>query len=132
VNFSGYEIQEVDTTPVPNQGGGFGCIYSHSPAPGISEVASPSTLTIPAGFNESRIIVNYTITAAAQAKGFYTLSFREACPPLIPYSVGYGTSQLNASDFEGFFIASSCTIQLPLSQGEIVGYGGMGTIVLNP
>lgn len=127
INFSGSQILEVNASSI---GGGYS--YSYSPAPGISETATPSILTIPAGFNQSRIIVNYTITATAQAKGFYTLSYYEPCPGLIPFSVGYGTAQVNASDFEGFFIASSCSLQLPLSDGEIVGFGGMGTMALSP
>jgi hypothetical protein len=131
VNFSGFEIQEVNATPTPNQSAGSGYTYSYSPAPGISETATPGVLNIPAGFNKSRIIVNYTITTTAQAKGFYTLSFYEACPPLIPFSVGYGSAQVNASDFEGFFIASGCTVQAPLSDAQIVGFGAMGTIILS-
>lgn len=132
IDFSGFQILQVVATPVPNQGGESGYSYSYSPATGITETASPGVLTIPAGFNESQIIVNYTITSTLQARGFYTLSYYETCPPLIPFSVGYGTAQVNASDFPGFFLASSCTIQSVLSDPQIVGFGGMGTMVLSP
>ena len=125
INFSGSQILKVNASSIEG-----GYAYSYAPAPGITEKATPSILTIPAGFNKSRIIVNFTITATAQAKGFFALSYYEPCPGLIPFSIGYGTAQVNASDFEGFFIASSCSLQLPLSDGEIVGFGGMGTMIL--
>jgi hypothetical protein len=130
VNFSQYaSITKVvaGPPPPPNQGPGFS--YSYVPAQGVSIIANPSSISIPASNSNTTIIVNYTITASSNASGFFSLGYLSMCPPLVPFSIGYGDSAVNASDFHGFFFPSNCPSTLPeIGFPEIIGYAGLGTL----
>jgi len=86
---------------------------------------SNSTSTPP---NQTSVDVVYTITALNASKGFYALSVFNQCPPALPLAVGYAGNQVNSSDFRGLFNLSTCTEEIPLMDGLIVGFMGMNAI----
>lgn len=125
VNFSA-EANIVNATPSGN-----GFEYSYSPARNISIGAQPSTVLISNGSARSEITVEYTINAGQFSKGFYTLSTFMQCPPLIAFAVGFTPQELNGTDFAGFYLEGSCTLQLPMSGYEITGFSGMSAVYVS-
>jgi hypothetical protein len=67
-------------------------------ASGIRVTASPSSVNVTQVGTE-KLNVTYTITVSAGVRGFFLLSYLDACPSLIPLAVGYDVSQINASAF---------------------------------
>jgi hypothetical protein len=127
VNFQ--EFASVFSVIATAANGGFS--YSKSPAPGISMTASQSSITLEPSNSSTVVDIQYTIVASATAKGFFSLNYLDSCPAFIPFSVGYGTGQVNASDFHGFFLPSSCIIQgVPVSSIQVSGYSNMGTLLI--
>ena len=121
-------IDVVNATAVYQNGTFSGYEYSYKPANGVSIEANPSSITVGPENYSQQFIVNYTITASSNAKGLYSLGYFGSCPNLIPFSVGYGTSQINGSVFKSFLLPGSCVLNGAFSSnGVLVGYGGLGT-----
>lgn len=100
------------------EGGGIGCAYVPSDSFETGGVRLNSTM--PFINNPSTIYVGvvYSVTALSNATGFYTDSApRLGCGGL-PMAVGYSASQLNATDFVGFFTAYNC-ISAPFVPVEV-------------
>jgi hypothetical protein len=115
-----YMVQQTDlTSPVSNpiwvQYGiwkmHFECTQTScygSGSPGAFTIAtSPSYITIYPGNSVAKIIIVYSIKSYDNSNGLYALQYLNSCVQDIPFAVGYNASQVNASDFAGFFRPSS-------------------------
>lgn len=133
VNFQDYaKVLLVTANSVSNEYG-TGFAYSKVIAPGVSMSANPASITLVPGTNTpTKVVVQYTITASSHAKGFFSLNYLDSCPAFLPFSVGYGTSDVNASDYHGYFLASNCVAMVAPIVGEpiVTGYGGMGSTLV--
>jgi len=75
--------------------------------PGPFELsASPDYITIPQGNQIANYVIVYTVRSFSNSSGLYGLDYLNACEPEIPFAVGYAPTQVNASDFVGFFTPS--------------------------
>ena len=70
----------------------------------FTNVVSPSSITIPSDNSASQVVLVYTIHSGNSSKGFYSFSYLNSCEKYVPLAVGYNSSQVNASDFNGFFM----------------------------
>jgi hypothetical protein len=68
--------------------------------------ASPDYITIYPGNQIARFVIVYTIHSFSNSTGLYGFTYLNACEHDIPFAVGYAPSQVNASDFVGFFTPS--------------------------
>lgn len=132
VDFQEYVYVFLVTATAVGNGNGYGFSYSKVAAPGISVSASPSSITLAPGTTTTQVQVQYTVVTTSGSKGFFSLNYLDSCPAFIPFSVGYGTTGVNASDFHGFFLPSSCISMVSPIVGtpQVVGYGGMGTSLI--
>lgn len=133
VNFQDYAYLFIVTANAVSNEYGDGFSYSKVPAPGISVGANPSSITLVPGVSTpTQVVVQYTISASSTSKGFFSLNYLDSCPAFIPVSVGYGTTDINASDYHGFFLSSNCVWAITPITGtpQVVGYGGMGTTLV--
>jgi hypothetical protein len=122
------EIDEVTVTHYADGSNG----YSYSRAPSVNITWDASSVHY-GKINQSSyaVTVVYTITASSNAHGFYTLSYPNNCPPMIPFAVVGNSQSFSSSDFpQGFFFLSSCKLDGPLSIGTVTGYSGMSTIMV--
>jgi hypothetical protein len=89
------------------------------PTQNVNINALPASVSIA---NGQRAVVEYTVAAGQDSVGFYGLSLLQMCIP-VPLAVGYGTSQVNSTDFPGLFgVRFGCpAISL---DAQIVGYTG--------
>jgi hypothetical protein len=133
VNFQEYAYAFLVTATTVDNNNASGFSYSKTPAPGISISADPSSIILePSASATNQVQVEYTITASPNARGFFSLNYLDSCPAFIPFSVGYGTLGVNATDYHGFFMPSNCVWMVSPLAGipQIVGYGGMGTTLI--
>jgi hypothetical protein len=86
----------------------------------VTVTSSPQSVEISNGTDS---IVEYTITANANSKGFYLFSTLYSCPAIL-LAVGYQTSQLVSSDFPGM---GPTPCPAPVVQVEILGISGANT-----
>ena len=85
----------------------------------VNVSASPADLFVSDGQN---VDIEYTLVAGPNSTGFYGLGLLQMCIPM-PVAIGYQASQVNSSDFPGFFDARfGCPAQVLGAQ--IVGYSG--------
>lgn len=123
-------VYTVTSTPIANAISNHsysGYSYSYAPAQGITTSSAPNSIPFQSSMNTTQsVTVAYTITATATASGFYAISFSNECPGFLPLAVGHPASELQPSDFPGFFEPTSCESVPPLSGGKIVGFGGAG------
>ena len=89
------------------------------PPHNLSVSATPSDFSTLPGQSG---VVKFTLRAGQASTGFYGLKFLQPCGSF-PVAVGYGPSEINASDFPGLFRATTC---LPGFSGtrELTGYTG--------
>jgi len=107
---------------------GYGWTYSYMPVPGAVITANPSAVTVNANDTAKKITVAYTITVPKGEEGYYSLTFTNACPTLIPFAVVSGQVELSAADFPGFLSTVDCNpLQGALNGGVVVGYTGLET-----
>jgi hypothetical protein len=79
------------------------CAGSGTPG-NFTITTSPAYITIYPGNTVAKVIIVYTIQSGIYSKGFYGFQYLNAlCPRNTPFAVGYNSSQVNASDFFGFF-----------------------------
>ena len=88
------------------------------PTQNVTINASPANISIAHG---QSAVVEYTVAAGQVSTGFYGLTLLQMCTP-IPLAVGYGSSQVNSTDFPGLFGMRSCPAQF--LDAQIVGYTG--------
>ena len=95
------------------------------PAQNVNINASPANISIANGQTRSSRIHGL---AGQDSVGFYGLSLLQMCIP-VPLAVGYGTSQVNSTDFPGLFgVRFGCpAISL---DAQIVGYTGASVTYL--
>jgi hypothetical protein len=132
VSFFG-QISSLNVTYTTGGGGGY-YVNSANPAAGISETASPSSFDYRNGTEVTNIIAAYTITAAARTGGIYALGYEGDCPPWIPISVGYNSTnaeKLIIADYPIFLFPTGCMANTPLSDGVITGVSGMDVAWVN-
>jgi hypothetical protein len=65
--------------------------------------ASPPAFTVFPSNNISKLVIMYIIHSGSNSQGFYSLQYLNSCTRDIPLVAGYGPSEVNASDFIGFF-----------------------------
>jgi hypothetical protein len=82
--------------------GGWVPTFNHSF--GIS--ATPSSIHPTSSTNY--VTITYTVTASSNSTGFYDSSAPYNGCDFMPMAVGYAASQVNASDFGGFFLPLPC------------------------
>ncbi|MDH2901793.1 MAG: hypothetical protein PXY39_12565 [archaeon] len=96
------------------------CAGSGTPG-NFTITTSPAYVTIYPGNSIAKVIIVYTIQAGIYSKGFYGFQYLNAfCPRNTPFAVGYNSSQVNASDFSGYFThleATGCN-----NPNDIIGY----------
>ena len=99
-------------------------------ASGIEVTASPSSIDV-TQVGTKKLNVTYTITVSAGVKGFFLLSYLNACPSLIPLAVGYDASQINASAFPYYQpFLQGCTNLGMLPGGTLISTSGIQTVWL--
>lgn len=110
--------------------GEYNCIYYPYNAQNIQILsdAGSSDLT---NMNSSKITVVYTIVASQNATGYYSLSFPNQCPSLIPFAIAESPQLVNASEFVGYFAPSSCPIVSAVGQPEFTGYTNLNVVWLS-
>jgi len=108
-----------------------GFSYSDSTAKNITISSKPSSVTFSNYSVANEFNVVYTIDAGQNSKGFYTISTFMQCPPFLALAVGYEPQELNASDFNGFFLVSGCTLHLPLASWKLTGFLEMTAVYLS-
>lgn len=70
--------------------------------------------------------VTYTITVSAGVKGFFELSYPDACPMMIPLAVGFNAAQINASAFPDYYpFTQSCSELGILPGGTLLSTSGI-------
>ena len=105
--------------------GGGGCSYNYTKASGISITGSPPSITLVNGDNLTTVNVIYTISASSSSQGFYSLTYFNSCPALLPFAVLPPGQTANGSDFNGFFLPGSCIQYGALEDGIVTGVAGM-------
>ena len=95
------------------------------PTRNVTINASPANVSISRG---QSAVVEYTIAAGRDSRGFYGLTVLQMCGP-VPLAVGYGSSQVNSTDFQGIFGPRSCPAQF--LDAQIIGYTGASITYLN-
>jgi len=128
-----YKVQKTDLTSVVSyplfQQGMWSLHYqctstscSGSGTPGNFTVStSPSYLTIYPGNSVASIVIGYTIQSGVNSEGFYGFQYLNAfCPRNTPFAVGYNASEVNATDFTGFFTIAGCGPRN--NPNNIIGY----------
>lgn len=130
VQFSS-SVESVKATYENNSNGaGYVYSYSYEDAQGVTGSAHPSSVTFARGSGNTTITVVYAITASVNSTGYYSIGFT-ACSPLIPFAITRDWTGVVASDFDGFFVASSCTGQPPISDAQVVGIASVNTTLLS-
>lgn len=115
---SGVFQYHLHCTPTSCSGGGT--------AGNFTIITSPGVITLYPSNNVSLITIVYTIRSGVNARGFYSLEYLNQCPSFIPFADGYNPSQVNASDFPGFFQPNfGCQGSDYLSNGVITGLTGL-------
>ena len=132
ISFSG-QVLSLNVTYSKYGGGGY-YVNSDNPALGIGETASPSSFAYRNGTDVTNVTVVYTITTATGTAGIYALGYEGRCPPWIPLSVGYNSTEagrLIKTDYPIFLFPSGCMANTPLSIPVIVGVSGMDVTWVN-
>lgn len=93
------------------------CVGTGYPAYNVTMSSTPSSITIYPGNPVAKYIIVYTIQAGPYAKGFFALTFLNSCTQDIPFAIGQNTSQVNASNFYGYFRPD-----FGCSEGKYIGY----------
>ncbi len=105
--------------------GGSGCSYTYTKASGISITGSPPSVTLVKSENLTKVDVIYTISTSSVSQGFYSLTYFNSCPALLPFAVLPLGQTVNGSDFNGFFLPGSCIQYGALEDGVVIGVAGM-------
>ena len=85
----------------------------------VSIGASPADVFVTQG---ESVEVDYTVATGNDSRGFYGIGMLQFCLP-VPLAVGYEPSQVNSTDFPGFFgVRFGCPAQF--LDAQIIGYTG--------